>query len=65
MSEARDAGSDSPMTRVFRQLADAADAPDGRVRIIELARQFDAALGPADQSDASPDPSEDSEAPEH
>jgi hypothetical protein len=64
MSEERDSGSEPPMTRVFRQLADAANAHIGTDRIVDLAGQFDAALGPTDQGDVASDPSEDGEPPQ-
>ena len=65
--EAVASGSDSPMTRLFRQLADAADAPDtlyAPVRIVGLAHQFEAAMGPPDRGDAPSDPPEDGEPPQ-
>ena len=55
--ESMASGSDSPLTRMFRELADAADAPDGAVGIVDLARQFDDALGPvAPPEDSEPQP---------
>ena len=54
--EAGAPGSDSPMTRVFRQLADAAEARDGTDRIVDLAGQFDAASDPPEDSEPPPPP---------
>ena len=60
-------GPDSPMTRLFRQLADASDASDASdatVRILTLARQFDAAVRPADRGESASDPAEGSDPPQ-
>ena len=49
--------SDSPLTRAFRRLADAADGPDApyaAVRIVELAREFEGASDPPEGSEPPP-----------
>ncbi len=55
--EAHASGSDSPLTRLFRQLADAAGAPetpDAPVRIVGLAHRFEAALASNPPDDDEP-----------
>jgi hypothetical protein len=55
--EARPVGSETPLTRAFRQLAAGADAPDPTYRpdrIVDLAHQFEAASSPPEESEPPP-----------